>query len=107
MDRIQPYRQPMITATGVFLGFMLELTSTWITEAFSKNWRRDLIIAISIFSSLTLMLIVLFRMLRMDFPEDRVQVFYRKTLYLFLIGIFIPFLAFVIIMIEKFIERAF
>ena len=49
----------MVTATGIFLGFMLNFTNSWIKEAFSKHRFRDVVLAISITVSLTLLLLVL------------------------------------------------
>ena len=47
-DRISQYRQPMVTATGIFLGFMLNFTSVWIKDAFVKYIFRDIVVAIGI-----------------------------------------------------------
>src|SRR5215831_12274436 len=102
MGTIQDYRQPMVTATGIFLGFMLNFTSGWIKDAFTKNMFRDVVVAISIMVSLFLLLIVLVRILRMKHPTDPVT-FYRKTLLFFFIGIAIPFLGFIIVIIDRFL----
>jgi hypothetical protein len=107
MDKIQQYRQPMVTATGIFLGFMLNYTSNWIPNAFSQHWFRDTIVAISITSSTALLMVVLFRILRMNYPIHLVNEYYKKTLIIFLTAIFTPFFAFVIIMIEKFVTNVF
>ena|SRR5438309_10224478 len=101
MDKVQPYRQPMVTATGIFLGFMLNFTSEWTHQTFSIQRLRDIVVAIGIIASLALLLITLFRILRMSYPEHP-EKFYRKTLLFFLIGISIPFVAFIIIIAEKF-----
>lgn len=95
----------MVTATGIFLGFMLDYTSGWIPHAFSQHWFRDTIVAISITSCTALLMVVLFRMLRMNYPANLVNEYYKKTLIIFLIAIFTPFFAFVIIMIEKFVKN--
>jgi len=100
MDKIQPYRQPMVTATGIFLGFMLNFTSEWTKGAIQLQKLRDLIVAVSIVVSLSLLLVTLFRILRMYHPEAPDK-FYRKTLFFFLIGISIPFAAFLVIIIEN------
>src|SRR5262245_45548727 len=98
---IQDYRQPMVTATGIFLGFMLTFTAGWIREAFTVHKFRDTVVSISIIVCLSLLLTVLFRMLRIKYSND--VEFYRKTLLLFLIGITIPFIGFLIIIIERFV----
>src|SRR5689334_979839 len=102
MDEVQPYRQPLVTATGIFLGFMLNFTNDWIRGTSSMQRFRDVIVGISIIASLTLLLVTLFRILRMSYPTDPV-VFYRRTLFYFLVGISIPFLAFILIIAEKFV----
>jgi len=100
MDKISQYRQPMVTATGIFLGFMLNFTSGWIKDAFAKHSFKDFVVGISIIVCLASLLLVLFRMLRMNYPTHP-DTFYRRTLVLFLIGITVPFLAFLIVIIDK------
>ena len=90
----------MVTATGIFLGFMLNFTSNWIREAFAKYIFRDIVLAIGVTISLATLLLVLFRILRMHYPTDPDK-FYRRTLILFLIGITVPFFAFLIVIIQK------
>jgi hypothetical protein len=102
MADIHDYRQPMVTATGIFLGFMLNFTSGWIKDAFTKNMFRDCVVAICMMVSLSLLLLVLIRILRMKYPTDPER-FYRKTLVFFFFGIAIPFLGFIIIIIDRFI----
>ena len=106
MRAIDQYRQPMVTATGIYLGFMLNFTSVWITTAFSKHLVRDLIVAVSTAFCIALLLTVLFRILRMNYPKDVAEQYYSKTLRLFLVAVSIPFLAFIFIMIEKFIIKS-
>lgn len=102
MDKVHPYRQPMVTATGIFLGFMLNFTSEWTRQTILFQRFRDVVVAISIVTSLALLLLTLFRTLSMSYPANPYK-FYRKTLLFFLIGISIPFVAFVMVIIEKFV----
>ncbi|MFL5739797.1 MAG: hypothetical protein ACJ75B_06240 [Flavisolibacter sp.] len=90
----------MVTATGIFLGFMLNLTNEWIKQEQPLQRIRDAVIAIGLISSLCLLLLVLFRILKMNYP-DQPEKFYRRTLLYFLVGISIPFIAFLGIIIEK------
>ena len=101
MDNLQQYRQPLVTATGIFLGFMLEYVTGWMPESFTAYKIRDTIIAIGSLSSIALLIVVLFRILRMNYPGNDPNEFYRKTLRLFIIGISIPFLSMAIILIRK------
>jgi hypothetical protein len=107
MDNIQQYRQPMVTATGIFLGFMLNFTSTWMPHAFSEHLFNDTIVAISITLSTPLLMVVLFRILRMNYPANLANEYYKKTLILFLIAVFTPFFGFMIIMVEKIVMNVF
>jgi hypothetical protein len=102
MDKIQPYRQPMVTATGIFLGFMLNYTSEWLQRTNSIGNLREIVVAIAIVVSLSLLLLTLFRILRMNYSEYPDK-FYRRTLFYFLIGIGVPFMSFTVIIIQKFI----
>ena len=104
MDRIDQYRQPMVTATGIFLGFLLNFSTSWVREAFTRYVFRDTVVAISIIICLFSLLVVLFRMLRMNYPEEPER-FYHRTLRLFLIGITVPFFSLLIIVIDRWIEN--
>ena len=106
MENIQNYRQPMVTATGIFLGFMLSFAAGWVGTAFTKHMFRDYIVAISVILSITLLLVVLYRMLNMNYPPDRVNVYYQQTLRLFLTAVSIPFVAFVLIVIRILATRS-
>jgi hypothetical protein len=106
MDNIHQYRQPVVTATGIFLGFLLNFTSSWIRDAFTKNIFRDMVAAISITVSLSLLLLVLIRILKIRYPTDT-EKFYRKTLIFFFFGIVVPFLGFLVIIIDKMIQNVF
>jgi len=100
MENIQSYRQPMVTATGIFLGFMLNYASNWITTAFTKYLVRDVIVGVSISISITLLLIVLYRMLSMHYPTERVDAYYQKTLRYLLIAASLPFIGFVLLVLR-------
>jgi len=100
MEDLHPYRAPMVTATGIFLGFMLNFTSSWIKDAFAKNIFKDVVVAIGVTICLASLLTVLFRILRMHYPAEPDK-FYRRTLLLFMIGITVPFFAFLIVIVQK------
>ena len=106
MDNIREYRQPLVTATGIFLGFLLNFTSTWIKDAFTKNIFRDVVAAISVAISLSLLLLVLIRILRLRYPTDSER-FYRTTLIFFFFGIVIPFVGFLVVIVDKLVKNVF
>jgi hypothetical protein len=74
-------------------------------QTFSIQKLRDIVVAFGIIASLALLLLTLFHILRIYYPADPSK-FYRKTLLLFLIGISISFVAF-IILAEKFAANLF
>jgi len=102
---LQNFRQPIVTAAGLILGFILDFAGTWLTKAFTEQPFKDLIVALGLIVCITLLLIVLFRILRMDYPRDKVEVYYKKTLHLFVLGISIPFVIIIILVIERIINR--
>ena len=105
MEKIQDYRQPIVTASGIFLGFMLGFSSTWVRDAFTKHLVRDIIVAVSITLCICLLMVVLYRILTMRYPVENATVYYQRTLRLFLIAISVPFVAFLIIVIRRLIEN--
>jgi len=105
-DRIHQYRQPMVTATGIFLGFMLNFASGWIKDAFIKYIFRDIVIAIGMLICLFTLVLVLFRMLRMNYPTHPDE-FYRRTLRLFLVGISVPFFSFLVVIVHRLMVTVF
>ncbi len=102
---LQNFRQPIVTATGLILGFILDFAGSWLTKAFTEQPFKDLIVALGHIVCITLLLIVLFRILRMDYPRDKVELYYKKTLSMFVIGISIPFVIIIILVIERIINR--
>ena len=101
VDRIQQYRQPLVTATGIFLGFMLEFANGWLPNAFQTYKFRDSVIAIGAMISIACLVVVLFRILKMNYPKEKAHLYYAITLRLFIVGISIPFFSMIIIMLHK------
>ena len=101
MDRIQPYRQPMVTATGIFLGFMLEFVNGWMPGSFTAYKFRDAVLGMGAATSIALLIIVLFRILRMNTAPESAGRYYKTTLRLFITGISIPFFSMLVVMFQK------
>ena len=101
MNSISNYRQPIVTATGIFLGFVLEFATSWGTSTLSKNTFREVVIGTGLATCIVVLIVVLYRILNMNYPKHDEDFYYRKTLRLFIIGISIPFTALLIIMFEK------
>jgi uncharacterized membrane protein YcjF (UPF0283 family) len=103
MDKMHEFRQPMVTAVGILLGFILNFASSWVRDAFSKHLFREFVIAISLALCIALLVIVLYRILSMHYPKDRAEEYYKKTLTLFIVGITLPFVTIIYVMIENII----
>jgi hypothetical protein len=104
MDNIQPYRQPMITSTGIMLGFLLNFSSSWVKDPFSKEPLRVAFVSISLTLSITLLVIVLYRILNMHYPKERVDQYYKRTLFMFIMGMIIPFANIFLVMIDNILK---
>jgi hypothetical protein len=104
-DQLKPFRQPLITATGILLGFTLNVAANWVSKAFTTNRLSEYLIAFGIFIHIPLYIIVLYRILNISYPRDKQQAYYKRTLFLFILGISIDFLSIVMITIERFIEN--
>jgi hypothetical protein len=104
MENIQSYRQPMVTATGILLGFMLDFATAWIPGAFQQNTTREVLVAMGLLLCIPLLVIVLFRILNMRYPKDNAEDYYMKTLLMFILGVTIPFVMVLIVMIENFLS---
>ena len=104
--KIVNFRQPMVTATGIFLGFMLNFAVSWIGDAFTKYIVKDIIIGISTIISLGLLMTVLSRILNMDYPVKNAKAYYQSTLRLFLAGIALPFISLLLVIIHRLITNA-
>jgi hypothetical protein len=101
--KIDSYRQPLVTATGILLGFALSVAGAWAPRAFGTLRFSEVVLGIGLFIYIPLYILVLFRILRMNYPEDKQEAYYKKTLYIFLTANTVFYLSIVIIMVESFI----
>jgi len=105
MGQIANYRQPMVTAAGIFLGFLLNFGTAWVAEAFTKHIVRDIIVGTSTIACITLLMVVLYRMLNMRYPPEKAETYYQRTLRLFLLAISLPFVSFILIVIHRLVKH--
>lgn len=92
---LKDYRQPLVTSTGIILGFMLNFLAGWAHgENGAIEDTADAVILATILCSACLFVLTLLRALRADFPaEPEAQGrYYATTLWLFLAGISTAFL---------------
>jgi len=91
-ENIQHYRQPMVTAIGIILGFVLGFTGKWATEPVNENHISDYIVLVGLISSIILLIVALFRILDNKYSAEKVAQYYRKTLFIFIAGISLSFI---------------
>ena len=103
--KIVNFRQPMVTASGIFLGFMLNFAANWVGDAFTKYFIRDTILSIFTTISIASLMTVLYRILSMDYPVDNVKAYYRTTLRYFITGISLPFISFILVIIYRLLKN--
>ncbi|MFN8167880.1 MAG: hypothetical protein U0S36_03755 [Candidatus Nanopelagicales bacterium] len=86
-DRIQGYRQPMVTATGIILGFVLNVASSWVRTESALPELLALAVFALFLAGITCLVVVLGRVLRMGVPPEAAEAYYGRTLALFLVGV--------------------
>lgn len=86
-DKIQAYRQPMVTAAGVILGFVLTFANSWVkTDTAVPEVFAYVVFALILVGQVCL-IAVLSRILRMGVTPDRAVAYYSRTLRLFVAGV--------------------
>lgn len=101
-DKIQSFRQPLVTATGIILGFILNFAATFVKTETDINDTLAYIIGISILTGIICLIIVLSRILKMKYPKDKAEIYYKNTLNLFIFGVSLAFLGVMIDMFANF-----
>ncbi len=104
-DRIQPLRQPMVTATGIILGFMLNFLATWVKSSAKLGYGLGIVIGLCMLVGTILLVLCLFRILRLDYPRDRADAYYNDTLATFIAGICLAFLGVFLDMASNFLPQ--
>jgi hypothetical protein len=91
-DKIAAFRQPMVTSTGIILGFVLNFASTLVREETPINEWLAWMVSVAVAIGVTCFTMVLCRLLKMDYPRGTVEEYYNRTLQFFVIGIASSFL---------------
>jgi hypothetical protein len=102
MDKIQSYRQPMVTATGIILGFLLSIAGSWAGKAFSTHRFTEMVTAMFLCVQFPLFIIVLYRILNMNYPAEKADAYYKTTLRLFVAGLLVAYIGIVTVVVESF-----
>ena len=86
-DRLQPYRQPMVTGTGIILGFLFNFAGNFVkADSGTPEAIAWLVFALLIIGVLCL-LAVLSRALSIGVAPDQAVQRYERTRLLFLVGV--------------------
>lgn len=91
-NNIEHYRNSMVTAIGIILGFILAFTANWATQLPQDTDWSDYLIGVGLFISVALQIWALYRMLDNSTFEDKKTSHYRNTLKIFIFGLSFTFL---------------
>ncbi len=89
-DQLFNFRQPLVTAAGIILGFVLNFA----TELVKRDRKSDLIawlILAFTFTGIALLIVALYRILNNRYNRDNAGKYYNKTLNYFLAGVILSF----------------
>ncbi|MBK8054020.1 MAG: hypothetical protein IPK35_12305 [Saprospiraceae bacterium] len=104
-DKIQAFRQPLVTATGIILGFILNFASAFVKTESGLSEILAYIIGICILIGVICLIFVLSRVLQMKYPKENAEAYYQKTLNYFLFGVSIAFVGVLIDMFANFMSE--
>lgn len=104
-DKIQAYRQPLVTATGIILGFILNFASSFVKTDSPLSEIAAYIIGICVLTGIICLIIVLSRVLKMKYPKEQAENYYQKTLNYFLFGVSISFVGVMVDMFANFMTE--
>ncbi len=102
-DKIQGFRQPMVTATGIILGFILNFAASFVKTGSTSDF-LDYTILIFVLLGIVSLILVLHRILRFDYPRENCDSYYKFTLRLFIWGISAAFLGVMLDMVSHFMS---
>jgi hypothetical protein len=70
-DKLKNVRQPIVTATGILPGFTLNIAANWVPKAFASPRCLEYLVAISLCIHIPISIIVLYRILNLNYPKDK------------------------------------
>ena len=104
-DKIPSFRQPMVTATGIILGFLLNFSSIFVKTETETSETMSYFIGLCILLGILSLIYTLYRMLSLDYPKDNSEQYYRKTLALFIFGVSVSFVGVLMDMFGHFMSE--
>ena len=86
---LQNYRQPMVTAISIILGFVLGFAGKWASEETSGQVSvADDIVLVGLTIGVVLLLVALYRILNNCLPDEKgIGGYYQTTLRIFITGL--------------------
>ena len=101
-DKLKYFRQPIVTASGILLGFVLNMAGGWAANPQKRQDYHSLIIVVCLAICILLLLIVLFRALNMNYPKEGAEDYYKRTLLFLILGILIIFINIMYLIIQNY-----
>lgn len=90
-DKIQAFRAPLVTATGIILGFLLNFAATWVKTESPLGDSLAYLVGVCVLVGAGCLIGTLYRILRFTYPRDQAEQYYNRTLLLFICGLSIAF----------------
>lgn len=103
-DTLQWFRQPLVTATGIMLWFILNFAANWVKSDTNLNDLWAYSVALFIIIGIVLLILTLYRILSYSYPREQSERYYSTTLLLFTIGVWSAFVGVVIDMRSNFMS---
>lgn len=86
-DRLQSYRQPMVTSTGIILGFVLNFAASFVkSDSATPDWVAYAVFGL-IIVGVSSLLVTLSRILVFGVTADQSVEWYQRTRQWFMIGV--------------------
>lgn len=104
-DQSKSYRDSMITATGIILGFLLNFETTWVRSDTPLGDFGAYFVGFCLLIGTFNLILVLYRMLKVPRFDQQGASYYNRTLWLFIIGISIMFIGVFVDMFSNFMDE--
>ena len=103
-DRSKSYRDSMITATGIILGFLLNFETAWVKSDTALSDNGAYFVGLCLLYGTISLIVVLYRMLNIRRYDATGEQYYHRTLLLFIIGLSVMFLGVFVDMFVNFMD---
>jgi hypothetical protein len=100
-DKLHNYRSPLVMSTGIMLGFLFNVAASWALRPSTGSKFREVVTASGLCLCIVLLLIVLYRILDIHYPRETADSYYKKTLHIYVVGISVAFLSFILLKMDS------